>query len=281
MISSRFAAWTRSLISPRSRRSLFAAGLTTALFNWPSPGAARCNRVGANCERGGECCTGARCRRGRCRCKSGWTACGKYCRRLASDPANCGACGETCSTGCCAGGACREPCGDLCCAECFAEAIYVDDEPIDGTEFCCDSAAVCNPGSGDPGDDLCCWPDEACIDGACCCDGCEGTVVCGGVCCPSVSCCNGACCGSDQVCALQSDGALACVNANRSCAQSSNCFADETCHGGICCSGDRICANINGPICCPLSKHCDPDSGFCCDNGVTCGTTAKKVRIRP
>jgi hypothetical protein len=284
----RFDALARSLAPAGSRRSLLAAasGAIAALWTRVPFGAeAGCKKVGAKCRRNGNCCAGARCRHGRCRCKMGWSNCsGKLCRNLASDAANCGACGTTCITGCCAGGTCRTPCGDDCCTECFGESGGPDPPHIPGTEFCCEAGSVCNRGTSDPTDDHCCWPDEACIDGECCCDGCEGTVVCGGKCCPSVSCCNGKCCGTGEVCArTQADKPRTCVSAVRSCVSDGDCFEDETCHGDICCSGDRVCVDKNQPsveVCCSLGTYCEPFYNGCCANGIQCSTTGKKVRVR-
>ena len=46
------------------------------------------------------------------KCKNGTTKCGKKCRNLTSDPANCGACGHACGSGeGCVGGACAGGCG--------------------------------------------------------------------------------------------------------------------------------------------------------------------------
>jgi hypothetical protein len=280
----RFDALARLLAASGPRRLVLAVA-ATGLFGQEA--AAGCKKVGKKCDKSKDCCDGAKCKGGKCRCKSGWTTCNgeKLCRNLASDPVNCGACGQTCAAGCCAGGVCRPLCGDACCADCFAEATAPKPKgkPIPNTEACCAASSVCNNGTGDPADDLCCWPDEVCIDGHCCCDGCQGSVVCGGTCCPSVSCCQGNCCGPDQVCArTQPNKPKTCVSAFRSCTTSADCYEEEVCHGGACCSGDRICSQDSPPVsvCCPVGEHCDPDDGSCCDNNVTCGTTGKKVRIR-
>lgn len=289
MESSRFDALVRSLASTSRRRTVLRlAGLAIApVVQDRSEAVAACRRVGGRCDRGSDCCQGARCRGRRCRCKPGWMVCNQdgLCRSLATDPDHCGECNEPCASGCCAGGTCRDLCEDACCAECFAEATGVTDppKPIPGTDFCCAAAAVCSI-TGVPKDDLCCWPDEACIDGNCCNNGSEGTVVCGGECCPSVSCCNGKCCAAGQVCARPNPKKpRTCVSAIRPCTDNDDCFGDEVCHGGLCCSGDRVCFVLNqpnNPVCCPLGKYCDPDTQSCCSNGIVCGTTSKKVRIR-
>jgi hypothetical protein len=254
MDTSHFDALVRALVIPGPRRAVLAAGgAFTALLTRFSPDvAAGCKMVGAKCKKNGNCCAGARCRHGRCRCKKGRTVCGDN--------------------------------GD-CCAECFKEATAPKPKGISipDTEACCAATSVCKTDPGDPQYDLCCWPNETCINGDCCCVGCEGTVICGGKCCPSVSCCNGACCGAGQVCArTQPNGPLTCVSADRSCNTDDQCFQDEECRGGTCCSGDRLCFEYGqntDPVCCALGKYCDPGSKTCCANGDNCNT-GKKVRIR-
>src|SRR5215204_2583176 len=204
MEASRFDALARTLAAGTPRRSLLtiAGGAFAALLApFSSNAAAGCQKVGQTCVKNKACCRGARCRHGHCRCKKGWKECSQdgLCRDLASDANHCGGCAQSCASGCCAGGSCRPKCGAGCCADCFIEAVGANTVP--GTEACCAASSVCSSGTGDPADDLCCWPNEDCIGGKCCCDGCEGTVVCGGKCCPSGSCCNGKCCGAGQVCA--------------------------------------------------------------------------------
>jgi hypothetical protein len=285
MEASQFDALTRALVGTTPRRSLLiaAGGAFAALAARFSPDvAAGCAKVGQKCGKGKHCCGGARCRHGRCRCPNGWLVCGEdgLCRDLATDPNNCGGCGQTCATGCCAAGACRPTCGGGCCADCFVEQQGTN--ILKGTEACCADSSVCRSAMGNPADDRCCWPDEACIDGKCCCNGCEGTVVCGDTCCPSVSCCHGKCCGEGQVCARpKANKPPKCVSADRSCASIGDCFAGEECRGGTCCSGDRVCLSVGPPFnpkCCAVGEYCDPLLQTCCPIGIFC-QTAKKVRI--
>jgi hypothetical protein len=281
----RFDALARSLVVAGSRRSLLAAvsGIGAAfLARFSDEAQAGCKKVGKNCDKK-KCCAGARCRHGRCRCKKEWTECGGdgLCRNLSSDPEHCGACGQSCLTGCCAGGVCRDMCGDDCCTECFALQDSQTGDPILETSACCASSKVCNRGTSDLADDRCCAEYEACIDGECCCDGCAGTVVCGGACCPSGSCCNGKCCGDNQVCArTNKNKPRQCVSADRSCTSDGDCFEDETCASGTCCLGDRLCFPFppdTDPFCCPFGQFCE--AHMCCENGDGCGS-GKKVRIR-
>jgi hypothetical protein len=289
------------MVRPQPRRPLpFAiAGAFTMLLTPFTPDvAAGCKQVGKKCGKK-KCCAGARCRHRHCRCKKGWAECNDdgLCQDLSAEANHCGACDQSCATAtgdcgqcnpacaapCCVDGACRAKCGDDCCANCFVESDSVLGPPNCGTESCCPNSSICNSGTGDPGDDLCCWPDEVCLDGDCCCDGCEGTLVCGGKCCPSVSCCHGKCCSTGQVCARQQPNKpMTCVSADRSCTSSEDCFEGEECRGGACCSGDRVCfaAGPNtAPVCCALGHYCDLDLETCCAIGKICHT-GKKVRIR-
>ena len=204
---------------------------------------AACRAPGARCSQRRKCCSGGRCRRGRCRCKPGaplWAG--------------------------------------TCCRERFSE-IDTGQDPSEGTPVCCEAANVCRK-SADPSLDDCCLENEVCINGECCCDGCRGTVVCGGTCCAETACCEGVCCGADQVCAETAPGVRSCVSAERSCGA---CFPGETCRDGDCCAGNRVCSEFTGTnppveICCGAGEYCD--SGFtCCPVGVGC-STGRKVRIR-
>lgn len=85
---------------------------------------------------GKKCCPkGAKCRKGKCRCKTGSKRCGKRCVNLKTDRANCGACGKACPTGqSCVDGRCRG--GDAqqpvaICGNNTAEAA----EQCDGTDL--------------------------------------------------------------------------------------------------------------------------------------------------
>jgi hypothetical protein len=300
MDPTRFDSLTRMFGAAAPRRALImvSGGLFTRAWGPLTQGvAAGCKKAGKKCGKK-KCCSGARCRHGKCRCRKGWDECNgdKSCQNLSGDNTNCGACGNSCSArpglcepcgqpcaeSCCIGGTCRLLCDGECCADCFVESDSGNPGKDCGTEACCPASQVCKKNSN-PADDRCCWPNEVCLDGECCCDGCMGTKPCGGTCCPSVSCCNGQCCGAGQVCAQTApNAALTCINADRDCDSSVDCFAGEECRGGTCCSGDRACF-ANGPntaaICCALGHYCDLDLGSCCAIGKICHT-GKKVRIR-
>ncbi len=221
------------------------AAMVLGVSQISQPAHARCKSVGAKCNER-KCCAGARCKRGRCRCKSG-----------------------------------RPLWANVCCRDRFVET-FLGQKVEEGTPLCCPPERVC-PQTGDPFDDDCCADNAPCIGGQCCCDGCRGTVVCGGTCCPSGSCCNGACCGSGQVCAESSPGVRSCVAAERNCVSDAQCYPGESCWGNVCCTAERMCREPNGPglvnpVCCATSHYCDA-ADVCCPNGGDC-STGKKVRIR-
>lgn len=208
---------------------------------------AGCKSVGGKCRRK-KCCTGARCKHGRCRCKT-------------SSPEWAG----------------------VCCKDRFALANGPGLQPLPGTEFCCAAEGVCAKDDDSAHDD-CCQENETCLNGTCCCDGCRETVICGGVCCSSASCCNGSCCAGGQVCAETVPGIRSCVPATRDCDVTADCYPGEECWGGTCCTSGRTCVLTNGPgpdtpTCCGTNTYCDAGLGTCCSNGNVC-TTGKKVRIR-
>lgn len=246
MDNGRFDALARSLAS---RRVALGGGLAFLLgfATNEQEAAAKCRSVGAKCGRK-RCCAGARCKRGRCRCKP-------------NSP---------------------EWAGE-CCKHRFALANGPGLQPLPGTEFCCSAKGVCSQ-DGNPAHDDCCQENETCIDGKCCCDGCRGTVICGGVCCGSASCCNGVCCPSGQICAETSQGVHECVAEREDCIANSDCHLNEVCWDSKCCTSQRTCLVTEGneddvPVCCAASAVCDHALGTCCSNGNIC-TTGKKVRIR-
>ncbi len=280
----RFDAFARTLATAGSRRRLLTAlagGALGSLMPWLGGEAATaCVLPGAKCKRTRTCCGDARCRNGRCRCKSD-DAC------PASKPCCInGKCKPKCFDTCCA-----DCCDDTCCAECFVELNH-NGNPTD-IKGCCGAgglwAEVCHKEGTSQAQDTCCWSIEECIDGTCCCHGCFGSVICGASdekCCPEDSCCNDTCCEKGKVCATEIPGEPpTCVSANRPCTTGENCFADEQCIGGVCCSGNRICNDIDdvvGPVCCDAGEWCDhiPGEGQCCPVGNGCVSTLRRTRVR-
>lgn len=94
---------------------------------------------------------------------------GRHCVDLSRDPANCGTCGNVCSSYygmICVGGTCvckpgYRACGDGCCAPGWA----CSSNQRNGSECTCPSTRVCH----DPilGDDRCCAAGEVCCNGTC------------------------------------------------------------------------------------------------------------------
>ena len=113
----RFDALTRRLTAAFSRRNLLAALGAGLLAMRPGgmDASARCRAAMATCTRDAACCSGI-CARGRnvpihqrnrCACTEGLVPCRGTCADIATDGANCGACGHACGLlEVCAAGAC-------------------------------------------------------------------------------------------------------------------------------------------------------------------------------
>jgi hypothetical protein len=97
--------------APRRRViSSLAAGPPAALLALRGDqAAAGCKKVGRTCDKNSDCCDGAACKGGECKCKRGFEDCegnGK-CANLDKDRDHCGRCGTACPnqklTQCCGG----------------------------------------------------------------------------------------------------------------------------------------------------------------------------------
>jgi hypothetical protein len=148
----RFDSLARTLARRLDRRATLAAALGLAagasLAGAGVASAATCRDGGHTCRRDDQCCSGA-CqvgrdvpiqRRNRCACAEGQTTCGARCVDTASDPRNCGACGNRCSHGvACIDGACID--GRACIGSdamlCFVsvEGDIVESSPICAVEI--------------------------------------------------------------------------------------------------------------------------------------------------
>jgi hypothetical protein len=194
-----FDRLTRTLATRGDRRGMltrFAAGVfigvgtVLGLKRANAQGQDACQAPGRKCSDARQCCSGGRCRRGRCRCPRGLVACRGECRKPAG--AACTNYGECCSQSCdflVGGGTCspcqghycqsdRDCCGGLpChnnrCGGCLGRGIVCGEG-----DACCFSSCdggVCLSDFGNPcAHDADCWGcymnglcSGACVDGAC------------------------------------------------------------------------------------------------------------------
>jgi hypothetical protein len=189
----------------------------------------------------GKCCPShAHCVKGKCRCRKGFTKCGKACKDLATDVKNCGRCGKHCADGeTCHNGHCKPPAGCQSPAECPT--------PPECQVATC-SGGVCGTAPADPN-----FP---CTNGAC-----DGNGNCNGICGDNVI-------GPGEVCDHEDLGGETCFSqgfATGVLACNSDCLSFDT--SG--CSGESHC--VNGVH---DGNETDVDcGGSCspCDNGKMCG----------
>ena len=218
-------------------------------------------------------------------------ACNGRCAQMATDPANCGACGHVCAPGqVCVDGVCGcggvGACSGTCCGN-----VCVD--TTTDLKHCGRCGHVCVAGERCVGGQCACGfqecgPGTTCCGGACVnlktspkhCGGCgracsgedrcvDGHCVCGFiVCAPGSGCCNGAC--------TDFSSPNSCGACGRKCAEG------ERCGGGVCscgfqtCATDRVCCNGTCLPACPAPRvlnrqtcrcDCPPDRPKDC-NGV-------------
>ncbi len=279
-----FDALARRLTVSPSRRGAIAVlggALITAVLGPARFAEAGCKKIGKSCDKSRDCCEGARCKKGKCKCQNGFSVCDKICYDLANDPRHCGACGNACA----AGDLCRE-------GSCL---------PSDGDG---------DDGGGDTDE---CSP--ACPAGRTCCNGsCLDTSLdpiscgaCGVVCGAGVSCCDGVCidtrihlehCGAcgkachrrdncvDGVCTTPDGcpvGADTCTGELVSCPGGDNCICSRSTEGKTICGNGATFGAACGQ--CDTSADCASfgAGAFCVDTGSTfcCGPTAQNVcRLR-
>ena len=225
MDADRFDAIARTLgTTRRSTLHLLAGGALGGLLALLGHGeaTAACRQVGKPCTRSGQCCTGARCKRGKCRCKTTHVPCV-----------------GTTSTICCLNGA--------DCVLLFGSPICTFGSKLPGTT--CDPAlpgecrtGQCGCRQANPPDDCtcrdadCAVPGRLCESTADCCrdhcglasDTCGGSTRCCGL--EGASCTNDCdCCSLSRVCR----GGTCCV------AEFVGCFSSAQCCGELICSNNK------------------------------------------
>jgi hypothetical protein len=193
MDGQQFDMVVKLLIRSRTRRNaarllvggVVGAGL--ARFGLADAEAA-CKKAGQSCTRYGNCCDGALCLGGKCKCKRGLTNCQGTCKNLDVDEAHCGQCGRACKKGYrCCGGDCFLPwlsnyncgaCGNICPsgqACCWGRCTDMQKDPV-----CCGHLLIK------------CASHQVCASGKCCSlagSPCSGN----GDCCSPGYCSNGRC----------------------------------------------------------------------------------------
>jgi hypothetical protein len=259
-------------------------------------GVADPDQIGQSCNRGAGVCQAD----GTCACPPERpTACRRGCVDVATDPTNCGTCGNRCratahGAAVCTGGVCGivcdagyGSCGDRCCAadraccdgvcctpgaccngagECSAEACAPHCE-IDGEDYAADTinpehdCQVCDPDRSTTA-----WSP---VDGDTACGGVPGRVCCNGECCSPTECCipTGACeeCGAH--CRIGGEDIDAgAVNPEDACQV---CDPEREVLGWSLADDDTVCGgDLDDELVCCAGRCCGPRE--CCNDG-TCG----------
>ena len=212
--------------------------------------------MGGGCPAGrvkcdGKCCPKhARCKNGRCKCRSGFTKCGRKCVDRDTSVTHCGECGKACAE------------GESCVAgECQSGAICGNDQ-IEGGEVCdgSDLGGEDCVSQGFAGGTLACNPDCGSYNTFGCVE-CLTTQDCGsGRYCSSGTCVYG--CDSNVGCPAPNT----CQNNHCGCASSSSCGAGAgTCQYGECVNGlcqlQYVPAGQDPLDECPGASTCDGTGG--------------------
>jgi hypothetical protein len=138
-----FARRIQSDLSRRNALVLLAGALASGSA-FPQPTlAGNGKKVGKKCDKNKDCIDGAKCKKDKCKCKSGWDECNNdgKCQKLDNDPANCGVCGNVCATGAtCSEGTCVGPP-----QQCVPLTAVFDMPPATcaSSDECCDGGTCC------------------------------------------------------------------------------------------------------------------------------------------
>ena len=227
--------------------------LGAALASFPGMAwADDCRRLGRECRRDSQCCSGNCVRRGDdkvCSCPEGQSRCGDRCVNLKTNERHCGSCSERCGTNqtCCNGNCVNLQKNENHCGRCFNRCAE-GQECVGGVcqlAGCFPTCAPSVPCAEAPGGGRkCCSPED----------------LCGNKCCSSyfgpLACCEGGCCPEGE----------ACVNGQCGCGSGPSCPAGTTCVSGSCCPNRRWCPQgfsstpTRDAVCCPEGTEC---TGFC------------------
>ena len=246
-----------------ARRNILALTMSAAAA-WFAASALKaqtdCKKVGRNCDRNGDCCPGAECRGGECRCKDGREECNGECFHLDRDEDHCGACDSACSA--------DETCCDGACTD-----LNADSDHCGSCENRC--PGICSP-NADPGGQQICHGPRCCSQGVCVDDVQSDPDHCGS--------CGNRCPG---ICSQQADGSVichgprcchngACVDTTTDAANCGGC--GRACAVGLlshCCNSTCVDLQHDNDHCGACGQAC-PNSQQCC-NGEYVDTTADRT----
>lgn len=230
----------------RMAGAAFGAGLASVpgASAFASAGSKRCPSSRRCRER---CCPKhAHCKRGRCRCNSGYTKCGKKCVDLKSDAVHCGDCDTACDPGrACVGGECQEcTSADEC------------PQPSDSCHVAACNQGFCSIDQRDDGD--------ACDDGNQCT---TGETCTGGVCGGGTPVTTGTACDQNGGAICNDQGACVPCTTNADCGGTSSPCGPFVCQSGACVPGLAEGENC-GFLGCTIVPGEPGVRDLCCHNGT-------------
>jgi len=274
-------------ISRRTALRRFAGASLGAIFAGPA-GLFGAKSALANCPQSrrcsGKCCPShAHCHHGKCRCRKGFTRCGKSCRNVQTDVSNCGTCGHKCASGeICHNGHCKP--GQAVCANGVVEGTEQCDGANLGGTSCIDLGFVSGTLACTPN---CTFDTSGCVAAPTCVDGVkngdETDVDCGGSCpkcaynktclgnndCVSGLCASGHClsCGDGLKNGDETD--VDCGGSCSPCANGKSCGVSADCASGVCSGGTCV------P--CASNQDCGGNSSTCSEHVCVRGACQTQV----